>query len=154
MTENTIAPVPAPLIAEGGVATWQDYMAFNKSAVLAALAAGGIARVQVSFDGQGDGGQIEEIEVIGPGEAELALPDTQIIIYTIPYDLTTTAIADACSLRDALEQVTYDALEHYEGGWENNDGAYGELQFDVEAGEARLQFNARYTSSDYSEHQL
>jgi hypothetical protein len=36
-------------------------------------------------------------------------------------------------------------------GWENNDGAYGDFIFDVAKRTITLDFNERYTASDYSQ---
>jgi hypothetical protein len=48
-------------------------------------------------------------------------------------------------LRDAIETLCYDYLEQEHGGWENNDGAYGEFQFDVAERTIELEFSSRYT---------
>jgi ParB family transcriptional regulator, chromosome partitioning protein len=43
-------------------------------------------------------------------------------------------------------------LEETHGGWENNDGAYGEFTFDVANRTITLAYNERHMESDYSEH--
>ena len=46
--------------------------------------------------------------------------------------------------------MTSSAKTH--GGWENNDGAYGEYTFDVAERTITLDYNERHMESDYSMH--
>jgi hypothetical protein len=55
-------------------------------------------------------------------------------------------------LRQAIETLCYGYLEHEHGGWENNDGAYGEFTFDVAGRRIDLEFNARFTDSTLFNH--
>ena len=43
-------------------------------------------------------------------------------------------------------------LSDTHGGWENNDGAYGEFCFDASARTIHLEFNERFTSSELYTH--
>ena len=52
------------------------------------------------------------------------------------------------SLEDVVEQLAYDFLSDTHGGWENNDGAWGEFCFDGAARCIHLEFNERYTLSE------
>lgn len=56
------------------------------------------------------------------------------------------------TLSGALEQLAYDLLDQVHGGWENDDGAYGEFSFDVAARTITLDFNERFVSADHSQH--
>ena len=56
------------------------------------------------------------------------------------------------SLPDAIEHLCYDFLEQEHGGWENNDGAYGEFILDVAGRTVELDFNGRYTDVHTSTH--
>ncbi|WP_337192510.1 DUF6878 family protein [Novosphingobium silvae] len=64
--------------------------------------------------------------------------------------------ADACpygseelqSLGQALEQLTYLALERHHPGWEINDGACGELVIDVAEATFVLDCSLRFTATD------
>jgi hypothetical protein len=56
------------------------------------------------------------------------------------------------SLEDVVEQLAYDFLSDTHGGWENNDGAYGEFCFDAGARCIHLEFNERFTSSELFTH--
>jgi len=54
------------------------------------------------------------------------------------------------SLRDAVEELCYGYLEQEHGGWENNDGAFGEFTFNVAKRKIRLAFNAKFV--DFTRH--
>jgi hypothetical protein len=49
------------------------------------------------------------------------------------------------SLAGGIEHLCYDFLEQEQGGWENNDGAFGEFTLDVASRTVGLEFNGRYT---------
>ena len=54
--------------------------------------------------------------------------------------------------RDAVEALAYAFLEETHGGWENNEGAFGEFTFDVAERTITLDYNERFESSEYSQH--
>ena len=56
------------------------------------------------------------------------------------------------SIADAIERLAYDFLDDTHCGWENNDGAYGDFTFDVAERTITLDYNERYTASEYSQH--
>lgn len=122
----------------------------NKAAVFAALAGAGIATVVVTFDGYGDSGQIESIDTRS-SDADVPLPEETIAIVGIVWGRSEPE-ARTLSVREAIEHLVYDALSETHGGWENNEGAYGEFVFDVPALEIRLDYNERITSSEYYAH--
>lgn len=122
----------------------------NKAAVFAALAGAGIATVVVTFDGYGDSGQIESIDV-RKGDAAVPLPEEAVAIVAIIWGRSEPE-ARTMSAREAIEHLVYDALSETHGGWENNEGAYGEFVFDVPALEIRLDYNERITSSEFYAH--
>ena len=55
-------------------------------------------------------------------------------------------------VREAIETLVYDVLSQTYGGWENNDGAYGEFTFDVAERTITLDYNERHMESDHSMH--
>ncbi|TKW65114.1 MAG: hypothetical protein DI616_16430 [Paracoccus denitrificans] len=122
----------------------------NKTALFDALAAAGITQVMVTFDGYGDSGQVEDISALSGGET-VNLPEAQITIATTSWgdDIITER---AMTVAEAVEQLAYDFLSETHGGWENNDGAYGEFTFDVEKGTITLDYNERYTATETYEH--
>lgn len=122
----------------------------NKDAVLAALAAAGLAIVTVTFDGYGDSGQIEAIHAQAGG-TEAPLPDGVAEIATPLWDGSALE-RRPLPLGEAVEALTYDLLTATHDGWEDGDGAFGVLVLDVAGRTVRLEYNERYTASDYHEH--
>jgi len=118
----------------------------NKANLHAALAAAGITSVAVSFDGVGDSGQIENIEAKA-GDEIVALPDTPVEIASTEY-FSDEVHRRTEPLPQALESLCYLILEAKHGGWENNEGAYGEFVFDVAEDSIALDFNYRIEAVD------
>ena len=58
------------------------------------------------------------------------------------------------SVDEAVEQLAYDFLSETHGGWENNGGAYGEFTFDVAEGTITLDYNERYTATEFYSHEF
>jgi len=115
----------------------------NKVLVFDALAVAGVTHLTVTFDGEGDSGQLEDICPLA-GDRQVELPSTPVVAHAIAPDGNTLTTREQ-PLRDAVEALCYAFLEEKQWGWENNDGAYGEFQFDVASRTIRLEFNARYT---------
>jgi len=122
--------------------------ALNKTAVFDALAAANATTVNVKFDGEGDGGQIEEVSLF-VGLVSTPLPEVQIEIQHVSWG-SEEVLTHKTSLQEAIETLCYDFLSQEHDGWENNDGAFGEFVFDVEKRRIELDFNGRY--SDYVNH--
>jgi hypothetical protein len=124
--------------------------ALNKVIIFDALAAAGLTRVEVEFDGEGDSGQIEGVYAYA-GDARPELPESFLILHQVVQnkgDPKTTTV----SLHDAIEILCYDYLSQTHGGWENNDGAYGTFAFDVAERSIRLDFNERFSDSTHHTH--
>jgi hypothetical protein len=122
----------------------------NKTALFDALAAAGITTVLVNFDGCGDTGQIEMIEAKA-GDDVIPLPTVQIEIASAVWG-SATIDHQTRPLEEAIEILVYDVLNQKHGGWENNDGAYGEYTFDVAERTITLDYNERHMESDHSTH--
>lgn len=123
-----------------------DLIPLNKHNLFAALAAAGITHVCVAFNGYGDSGQIEDVTVKS-GDTDAALPATDVEIASTEFrgDAITRSIAP---LGDAIESFCYDLLESHHGGWENNEGAFGDISFDVAADRIVFDFNYRIETSE------
>ena len=124
--------------------------AANKTALFDALASAGITSVLVRFDGSGDSGQTEEIDAVA-GDWPRDFPPG-----TIPISRAYWGAAEAerseCNVRDAVETLAYALLEETHGGWENNEGAYGEFTFAVTARTITLDYNERIETSEFTQH--
>ena len=124
----------------------------NKAALLDALAAAGITTVVVTFDGEGDSGQVESIEA-RIGDADVELPDVQIMMLDPKYD-GSSIVETNLSTREAIEALAYDCLEETHDGWEINEGAYGKFTFDVAERTIALDYNERVLESVHSSHEF
>src|SRR5580658_1967264 len=98
------------------------------------LKAAGVARVDISYDGCGDSGQIEDVRYFDANRKMMELPGT----------LTIT--------EDALRELFYDLLETRHAGWENNDGAFGEFEWDLNADTLKHSHSERYVECETTEH--
>ena len=124
----------------------------NKDALFGVLAAAGITSVAVTFDGYGDSGQIEDITA-HDGDKLADLPPGEITIASAAWG-GPGVVAKTMTVEQAIEQLAYDFLSSTHGGWENNDGAYGEFTFDVAKRTISLDYNERYTASEYYGHEF
>jgi hypothetical protein len=154
MTDENPASLPA-FDAESWLAKDRAYAALNqsirpvnKAALFDALATVGIATVVVTFDGYGDSGQVENIEVQGE---VTDLPAAAIEFGSVSWDSAEIS-RHQLGVREAVEALVYDLLRQTHCGWENNAGAYGEFTFNVADRTITLDYNERYESSEYTQH--
>ena len=95
----------------------------------------GVEHVHIDYDGCGDSGCIESITYTdGQGSA---------------VDLTgKLAISE-----EQLFDLFYDLTQARHPGWENNDGAYGEFDWNVAEDALKHTHNDRFTDYDTTEHE-
>ena len=116
----------------------------------------GIEKVTVSFNGYSDSGSIEDVsyEPCGNPDALKALPVEHISTssYFEDGEWRRTATPEQTTLDEAIDALTNDYLEETGVDWYNNDGGYGELVIDVQAGTVSLEVNVRFTDerTEYS----
>ncbi|HQT86709.1 MAG: hypothetical protein B7Z58_18855 [Acidiphilium sp. 37-64-53] len=142
-----------------------------KPILFGALKAAGINRVTVSFDGSGDSGQIESIEAYRAENQPIDLPAEP-----IPYPFATmeeryepcseTPSGQRCAgyevqeieksslIQNIIKEIFWDFIGAKHDGWEDGEGGYGECVFDTEIETIRLEMNARYTETNYFEHEM
>ena len=118
-----------------------------KTVILPRLQEAGIARVEIRFDGCGDSGAVEECACLDAEGAVIGCLD--VTLQQGEADTTDGAASEQLrSLVQALEQLTYLALERHHSGWEINDGACGELVIDVPEATFVLDCSLRFTATD------
>ncbi len=122
----------------------------NKEAIFDALAANGFSLVNVTFDGEGDSGQIDNLAGY-VGDVLTKLPEFKLTLQNLSWSDNNITTEDK-SLVDAIERLCYDFLEQEHGGWENNDGAFGEFTLYVAGRSVELEFNGRYTDIHTTTH--
>ena len=124
----------------------------NKKRLFDALAASGITRVELAFDGYGDEGQIESVDTFA-GDEPIELPVREVSLATLGW--RDTELNDTImSLSGAIEHLAYDLLGATHGGWENNDGAYGTFTFNTGDRTIALEHNERFTDVQCFEHEF
>ena len=129
-----------------------ELFSLNKAALLDALALAGITHVVVTFDGYGDSGQIENVDVRA-GDDYVAMPDARIELAQALWRQSAPE-RSTVTIAMAVESLVYDVLERTHGGWENNDGAYGDITFDVAERTITLDYNERYTAFENYTHRF
>ena len=118
-----------------------------KVAILPRLQDAGIARVEIRFDGCGDSGAVEECACLDAAGAGIPCPEVSLMEGEAD-SVDRTGSREPQSLGQALEQLTYLALERHHPGWEVNDGACGELAIDVAEATFVLDCSLRFTATD------
>lgn len=118
-----------------------------KVAILPRLQEAGIARVEIRFDGCGDSGAIDECACRDAAGAGIPCPEVSLMEGEAD-SVDRTGSGEPQSLGQALEQLTYLALERHHPGWEINDGACGELVIDVAEATFVLDCSLRFTATD------
>ncbi len=124
----------------------------NQYAIIDALDKADITLVTVTFNGEGDSGQIEEVNAFALTQPQ-PLPDKPVRYRAHSFrDRKSSVSEKEMPLAEAIEDLCYALLEQKHGGWENNDGAFGEFTFEVEERRVLLDFNARFTDSVHTKH--
>jgi hypothetical protein len=118
----------------------------NKQRLITALRSTPILSVRIGFDGSGDEGYVHPPEAFGDGDAPCEIPDIE--IECLSY---TNAETIALKLTAAVESLAEHYLEDNHGGWEFEEGAYGEFRVDVPNGAVTLEYNERFIDTTYSE---
>lgn len=117
-----------------------------KAVTLAALRTAEIASVEITFDGYGDSGSIDDITCPSADASVSDCPEVQV---TAPDGgESETEPSRTIPLSDALEEIGYIALELHHPGWEINEGSAGALEIDVAAGTFVLECRTRFIDYD------
>lgn len=118
-----------------------------KTVILPRLQEADIARVEIRFDGCSDSGAVEECVCLDAAGAAIECPDVK-LPEGEAHPADGAGSEQLQSLGQALEQLTYLALERHHPGWEINDGACGELVIDVAEATFVLDCSLRFTATD------
>ncbi|MFC3052375.1 DUF6878 family protein [Kordiimonas pumila] len=123
----------------------------NLRRILPVLRANGVSEVSVHFDGYGDSGSIDSI-VYDQGSFVLAGGVTVPCIKcerSFEHGAWTQVIREnQIPLNEAIDDLTYDYLEHTNIDWYNNEGGFGELLIKVDEGTVSLEIEVRYSRSE------
>jgi len=120
----------------------------------------GIPRVEISYDGYGDSGCIDRVEFFKETWAgKRLLKDKEIDSLKLPTSTTEEQYYHSekkeylhkdveCTMAAKIEACAYDFLP---GGYEINEGSFGDLVINTEKAKVTLKHNTRIESSEYSE---
>jgi uncharacterized protein DUF6878 len=129
-----------------------ELMTDNKAALFEVLSRAGITNVNVEFDGYGDEGQIESVQAYA-GDVEAELPsEEQVKLTRIAWDGDGDIFRSECDVKSAIENLVYDFLEVHLGGWEINEGSFGDFRFNVKDRTITIQLNNRHMECDHYEY--
>ncbi len=131
----------------------QEILPANKATLFRTLKNAGIAFVNIAFDGSGDSGQFENPVALDAEDKEIPLPEAVVSIQVVSFGVGTIQTIDT-NHADMLETLACNVLQEHHGGWENNDGGYGQFRFLVEERSITLRFWERYTETTYHEHSI
>jgi hypothetical protein len=116
--------------------------AINKNVVFYTLTAANITTVTVEFDGEGDSCGITSIGAV-KGDEPVEFPALKVPYQAVDWN-SGTLQATEHPFEETIELLCYQLLEQTNGGWENNEGAYGTFVFRVAERRIELGFNARF----------
>jgi hypothetical protein len=154
MSLHLVASAPEPGTPDGeawkGIA--DTVMTTAKRVFCPILLAHGITTVLIAYDGCGDDGQVHEITALGADNTPVEIPD--ICCDRHQTDFHGKVTVDQASLHDALDAFAYEALGAFHDGWENGDGACGDITIDTATQVATLEHNERYTAYNSSSREL
>lgn len=128
----------------------REALAENKTTLFEAMAAAGIVLVTFEFDGSGDDGQVTGIHAFTAVNDEIAFPAMDVpVIEANAYGEATTTRSE--KLEQAFEAVAWAVLGYARGGWEDGEGAFGEIRFALADRTVTLDFNERFLDSTHSQ---
>ena len=122
----------------------EDVKKINIENLCEALTNKKISVVKINFDGSGDSGQIEYMGFYNEEEKHVPVED----VYFKYLDFE--KLPQPKSVTDFLEDLIYDALSDHYGGWEINDGSFGEIEFDATTGNMKIDFSERVVEVNHS----
>lgn len=124
--------------------------------ICAILFEAGITRVEVTYDGYGDSGGIESVAFL---KGKKLLKSKEVDSLELPTSTSKQYVHDPgsgeyqckdveCTIEARVEECAYD---FFPGGWEINEGSFGDLVINTEKAKATLKHNTRVESTEYSE---
>lgn len=135
---------------------------YNKNLLYIILKANNTKTVLVEFDGSGDSGSIDSVNLskkshIPPwlpqhsdADCSNILEEVFIGSRTLKYDEDDED--EDSTVEEVIKTICYNLIEIEHPGWENNDGAYGEFVFDIENDKITYTHNTRITDIESHEH--
>lgn len=136
----------------------------NKHILFDLLDSKNISNVVVNFDGSGDSGGVEQILLHPRNEDSIHFDSNAICAQNVegakvlhgtrmgPGGWEQIYEEGPITVKSLIENICYDALKAEHEGWENNDGAYGEISFYCEDRSVKMEYYERETK--FFEHEF
>lgn len=130
----------------------------TSSAIDDAIKRFAIEKIEVTFDGCGDSGQIEDVTCVTKNGGDIDLKEINVgkVKFIRGYQYNSdgtmkplTEIREA-NFEEVIEEICYNMLEDSHGGWEINEGSFGTFTFDFATGKVNLEYNERIESVETS----
>jgi hypothetical protein len=122
----------------------------NKRRLIEALQGTPIVSIRITFDGCGDEGCVHQPEACGAAGEAYEIPDLD-IEWPVLGSMAGQGKTITLKLSAALETFADDYLQLNHGGWELEEGAYGEFRIDVSGGSVTFEYNERFIETNYLE---
>lgn len=118
----------------------------NRKVLFDILKKNNVERVFVYFDGSGDSGEINNVEIT-PETADPLLEETAIGFVWPDWNGASMIKESDITIVDAIETICYDYLRFKHPGWETNEGASGHFDIKVDSEKIFLEFQERSIST-------
>jgi hypothetical protein len=106
----------------------------------------GVTSVTCTYDGSGDSGDMQDIMLVsGALVGENSSKSLQNFVDRHVSTVETSKQLFTQKMADALENALWKIVSDNFPGWENEDGAFGEIDVTVEDGKIKVEHNQRYT---------
>jgi hypothetical protein len=131
----------------------------NAKALFDTLSDTRVASIEVTFDGCGDSGQINDITFTDHRGKDLSCPKLIVkgshLGHQHQWDEKKKEFVEVGGgegdVSAIVEEICYDRLGAYHSGWEINEGSYGTFNFDILNRKINLEFNERVETIRSSE---
>lgn len=140
------------IVPEDNLPSDEQLRGETRSTLFAVLTEAGVDRATVSYCGSGDSGGPEDVVFERSDGTTLApMPSLSLRRFSANYvdgQWRQHVVQASCRLDDALTDLAMALVDELHRGWEDGDGASGEVIFDVQDEKVRVHHNAYYTESD------
>lgn len=140
-------PHRAIWVDEAATEQYRQLYLHNCATLVPILRQLGVEKVIVTFSGEGDSGQIDDVDVV---PSLTSPPVVDLVVKRIAYNHGVNQVSLETIQRPllvALKYVVEDYLEWTGVNWYDNDGGYGEFVLDIEKDLMSMEVFQRYTES-------
>lgn len=121
--------------------------------LLGSLRAAGIDRVEAHYDAYGDSGNIEQVTLLPelPESERPAAAEAVPLESEVPLDEPPSRLPDAIMTR--LQDMLWSTVYALHPGFENNEGGYGDIIWDLATDQIAIEHSARFVDVNCYSHE-